>query len=169
MAISEIIAALTLPGTERSARRARAFARDVLGEGHPSLPDVELCVNEAVANGVEHTRSGRGGRVTVMFSRAGDDIMVEVVDDGADGTRPELNDDPLAEHGRGLQIIDAIALEWGVRADGARTAVWMRFPGPPPQPSRRPARARPGFPSRRVRASRLSGSGQSSRAVSRRR
>lgn len=134
MAISEIIAALMLPGTERSVRHARAFARDVLGEGHPSLPDVETCVNEAVANGVEHTESGRGGRVTVMFSLVGDDVVVEVIDDGAHGARPVMCDDPLAESGRGLQIIDAMTRDWGVRADGARTAVWMRFPGPPPPP-----------------------------------
>ncbi|MFA1548154.1 ATP-binding protein [Actinomadura chokoriensis] len=132
MAISEIIAALTLPGVERSARHARVFARDVLGEGHPSLDDVQVCVDEAFTNGVEHTASGRGGRVTVMFSLAGQDIVAEVVDDGAYGERPVMRDDPLAEGGRGLRIIDALSLEWGVRADGDRSAVWMRFPGPPP-------------------------------------
>lgn len=132
MAISEIIAALTLPGTEQSARDARAFTRDVLGEGHPSLPDVELCVDEAVTNGIEHTASGRGGRLTVLFSLADDDVVAEVVDDGAGGARPHIVEDPLAEHGRGLQIIEGLTLDWGVRADGERTAVWMRFPGPPP-------------------------------------
>ncbi|HEY8481267.1 MAG TPA: ATP-binding protein [Spirillospora sp.] len=133
MAISEIIAATTLPGTEKSVRDARMFARDVLGEEHPSLPEVELCVDEAVTNGIEHTASGRGGRVTVLFSVAGDDVIAEVVDDGAGGARPVLREDPLAEHGRGLQIIDGLTLDWGVRTDGERTAVWMRFPGPPPQ------------------------------------
>ncbi|MCP9984313.1 ATP-binding protein [Actinomadura madurae] len=132
MAISEVIAALTLPGAERAARHVRGFARDVLGEGHPSLGDVQTCVNEAFTNAVEHTASGCGGRVTVMFSTFGADIVAEVVDDGALGARPVMRDDPLAVDGRGLRIIDALTLEWSVRADGERTAVWMRFPGPPP-------------------------------------
>ncbi|TDC74477.1 ATP-binding protein [Actinomadura sp. 7K507] len=132
MAISEVIAALTLPGAEQSARHARVFARDVLGEGHPSLPDVQTCVNEAFTNAVEHTASGRDGRITVLFSLDGEDIVAEVADDGASGVRPVMRDDPLAEDGRGLRIIDALALVWGIRADGHRTTVWMRFPGPPP-------------------------------------
>jgi anti-sigma regulatory factor (Ser/Thr protein kinase) len=132
MAISEVIAALTLPGAEQAARHVRVFARDVLGEGHPSLGDVQTCVNEAFTNAVEHTASGCGGRVTVMFSVLGADIVAEVVDDGALGARPVMRDDPLAEDGRGLRIIDGLTLEWSVRADGERTTVWMRFPGPPP-------------------------------------
>lgn len=67
-----------------------------------------------------------------MFSTFGADIVAEVVDDGALGARPVMRDDPLAVDGRGLRIIDALTLEWSVRADGERTAVWMRFPGPPP-------------------------------------
>ncbi|WP_160160840.1 ATP-binding protein [Actinomadura sp. K4S16] len=133
MAIGEVIAALTLPGVEQSARYARWFARDVLREGHPSLDDVQTCVNEAFTNAVEHTASGQGGKVTVMFSADGGEIVAEVVDDGAAGERPVMRDDPLAEDGRGLRIIDGLALAWGVRTDGPRTAVWMRFPGPPPR------------------------------------
>lgn len=130
--IGEVIAALTLPGAEASARQARVFAGDVLGERHPSLDDVQTCVNEAFTNAVEHTASGRGGRVTVLFSLMGDDVVAEVADDGAAETRPVMRDDPLALDGRGLRIIDALSLEWGVREDGEHTTVWMRFPGPPP-------------------------------------
>jgi anti-sigma regulatory factor (Ser/Thr protein kinase) len=132
MAISEVIAALTLPGVEQSAKHVRLFARDVLGEGHPSLGDVQTCVNEAFTNAVEHTASRRRGTVTVLFSVVRDDVVAEVTDDGAGGARPVMRDDPLAEDGRGLRIIDALSLEWGVRTAGERTAVWMRFPGPPP-------------------------------------
>jgi anti-sigma regulatory factor (Ser/Thr protein kinase) len=45
-------------------------------------------VNEAFTNGVEHTASGRGGRVTVAFVAAEGGIVAEVTDDGADGARP---------------------------------------------------------------------------------
>lgn len=132
MAISEAIASLTLPGVERSAKYARVFVRDVLGERHPSLDDVQTCVTEAFTNAIEHTASGKGGQVTVAVTADASDILVEVVDDGAGGAGPVMRDDPLAEDGRGLRIIDALALAWEVRASGDGTSVWMRFPGPPP-------------------------------------
>ncbi|WP_051711718.1 ATP-binding protein [Spirillospora albida] len=132
MALSEIIASLTLPGAERSARYARLFIRDVLGERHPSLDDVQTCVTEALTNAIEHTKSGKGGQVTVTVTVDASDIVVEVLDDGADGARPVMRDDPLAEDGRGLRIIDALALAWEARASGDGTTVWMRFAGPPP-------------------------------------
>ncbi|MFD0688499.1 ATP-binding protein [Actinomadura fibrosa] len=132
MAISEVIAVLTLPGVEQSAAHVRVFVRDVLGEDHPSLDDVQTCVNEAFTNGIEHTASGRGGKVTVLFSTVDGEIVAEVTDDGACGARPVMRDDPLAENGRGLRIIDALTRAWGIRVDGGRTTVWMRFPGPPP-------------------------------------
>ena len=75
----------------------------------------------------------RRGRMTVLFSVLGGDVVAEVADDGPFGARPVMRDDPLAEGGRGLRIIEALSLEWGVREDGERTTVWMRFPGPPPQ------------------------------------
>ncbi|MDL4770908.1 MULTISPECIES: ATP-binding protein [Thermomonosporaceae] len=132
MASSEVIASLTLPGVERSAAQVRMFARDALGAGHPSLDDVQTCVNEAFTNGIEHTASGRGGKVTVTFATAGGDVLAEVTDDGAGGARPCPRDDPMSEDGRGLRIIEALTLGWGIRPDGQRTTVWMRFPGPPP-------------------------------------
>jgi anti-sigma regulatory factor (Ser/Thr protein kinase) len=126
----EVIATITLPGVERSASYARRFATDTFGPDHPSLDDIRTCVSEAFTNGVLHTASGRGGKVTVMFATVGDLIVAEVTDDGAGGARPHQCDDPLGVHGRGLQIIDVLTVDWGIRPDGDRTTVWMHFPGP---------------------------------------
>lgn len=126
----EVIASLTLPGVERSVSYARRFARDTFGAGHPSLSDIETCVSEAFTNGVTHTASGRGGKVTVAFVAVAGEVVTEVTDDGAGGARPHLRHDPLGEHGRGMRIIDFLSLGWGVRPDGDRTTIWMRFPGP---------------------------------------
>ncbi|MGI8336168.1 ATP-binding protein [Actinomadura scrupuli] len=127
-----VLGSITLPGVTRSAACARRFTRDVLGPEHPSLHDVRTCVSEGVTNAVLHTASGRGGTVTVTFRAAGGMIVTEVTDDGAGGARPYVRDEPSAVHGRGLRIIDALTLAWGFRADGDRTTVWMRFPGPVP-------------------------------------
>ena len=127
---SAVLGSITLPGVTRSVACARRFARDVLGPGHPSLYDVQTCVSEGFTNAVLHTASGRGGKVTVTFRAAGEIIVAEVTDDGAGGARPCVRDEPAAVHGRGLRIIDALTLAWGVHPDGDRTTVWMRFPGP---------------------------------------
>jgi anti-sigma regulatory factor (Ser/Thr protein kinase) len=127
-----VIGTITLPGVERSVAQARRFGRDLLGHDHPSIGDIEVCVSEAFTNGVQHTASGRGGKVTVTFRAATDTIVAEVTDDGAGGARPHLLNEPESLRGRGMRIIDGLALHWGLRPDGERTTVWMRFPGPIP-------------------------------------
>ncbi len=126
----DVIGTITLPGVELSVAHARRFTRDLLGLDHPSLGDIELCVSEAVTNGVQHTASGRGGKVTVRLKAQAGAIVTEVTDDGAGGARPHLRIDPAGLGGRGMRIIDAVAVGWGLRSDGDRTTVWMRFPGP---------------------------------------
>ena len=122
---------VALPGRESAAASARAYVEDALGPAHPALDDVRTCVNEAFTNAVEHTASGRGGRVEVTIVEEGGRVRAEVADDGAGGARPHMCDDPLAEHGRGMRIIDALSLDWGVRAEGDRSVVWMYFEGCP--------------------------------------
>jgi anti-sigma regulatory factor (Ser/Thr protein kinase) len=127
-----VIGTITLPGMELSVAHARRFAREVLGPDHPSLDDIELCVSEAFTNGVQHTASGCGGKVTVRLMAQAGAIVTEVTDDGAGGARPHLRRDPVGLGGRGMRIIDAVTLGWGLRSDGDRTTIWMRFPGPIP-------------------------------------
>lgn len=127
-----VIGVITLPGAERSVASARRFGRDLLGSRHPSLHDVQTCVSEAVTNGILHTDSGRGGKVTVTSGALAGVLVAEVTDEGAGGARPYVRDDPSGVHGRGMRIIEALTLGWGVRPDGDRTTIWMRFPGPVP-------------------------------------
>lgn len=125
-----VVAIHSFAGTERSAANVRHFVRETVGDGHPSLDDIQMCVNEAFTNAVEHTASGRGGQVAVAFVTDGDGILAEVTDDGAGGARPFVGEETLSESGRGMRIIDALAQEWGIGEDGERTTVWMSFPGP---------------------------------------
>jgi anti-sigma regulatory factor (Ser/Thr protein kinase) len=130
-----LLAELTLPGVERSVRRAREFCQETLvpervAPGDEILDDLVLVVDELAGNGIRHTASGRGGKITIALL-AGDGVLrAEVSDDGADGARPVLRVDPEAESGRGLNIVDALAARWGHRPDGPRTTVWAEFPQP---------------------------------------
>ena len=105
-----VIGVITLPGVERSVASARKFGRELLGPEHPALGDVQTCVSEAFTNGVLHTASGRGGKVTVTFGAVAGVLVAEVTDEGAGGARPYVRDDPSGVHGRGMRIIEALTL-----------------------------------------------------------
>src|SRR5579859_4343054 len=62
---------------------ARAFVREVLGDGHPGLERATLLTSELVTNSVSHSDSRLdGGTVTVTVGTAADRVRVEVTDDG---------------------------------------------------------------------------------------
>ncbi|GAA2452414.1 hypothetical protein GCM10010191_83390 [Actinomadura vinacea] len=127
-----VLAELTLPGTLCSVRHARLFLRDTLVPGHlaagdEALDDMTLVVDELAANGVRHTGSGRGGKISIALLAGPEVLRAEVSDDGADGARPVLRKASTGETGRGLHIVDALASCWGYRPDGVRTTVWADF------------------------------------------
>ena len=119
--------AATYPGRPEHVRQVRAAARGLLA-ACPAADEVILCLSELAANAVLHSDSRRpGGTFTVRIeSRPGAYIRFEVEDDGG----PWLAPVPDPGSGRGLDIIRALAAEWGVaHGPGGRT-VWARFNWP---------------------------------------
>ncbi|GAA3230337.1 ATP-binding protein [Actinocorallia longicatena] len=123
-----VVGTMTLPGTERSVRNARLFVRDLLPVEWPVRGDLELVCTELSANAVRHTASGRGGHFSVVLRRSSDRLIVEVVDDGSGGrpVRRTPAGEP-GEGGRGLQLVNELALSWGYRTLGFRTSVFAEF------------------------------------------
>lgn len=111
LAVSEAV-----PGVRRTVRRYL---------GAPCA-DVQLCVTELVTNVIRHV--GEGTLVRVRVARMdGDRIRVEVTDPDA-GVIPvprRARDD--AEAGRGLLLLDAVALRWGVERGSAGKTVWCEL------------------------------------------
>jgi serine/threonine-protein kinase RsbW len=122
-------AAATYGGRPEHVRLARADARGLLA-GCPAADEVILCLSELATNAVLHSNSRRpGGTFTVRIgSRPGADIRLEVEDDGG----PWLAPVPDPASGRGLDIIGALAAEWGVATSPAGRTVWARFDWPEP-------------------------------------
>ncbi|MGM1076061.1 ATP-binding protein [Streptomyces sp. H28] len=88
--------------------------------------DVRLCVSELVTNVVRHV--GEGVPVTVRVWRDGGRVRVGVTDPEP-GVLPVLcgASDAEAESGRGLVLLDALAVRWGVdRGPGCKT-VWCEL------------------------------------------
>lgn len=125
-----IVGTLRLPGTAACAGRARRYARRLVGSVAEvdDLDDVELCVDELFANAVEHTASGRGGRVSVVVSLHGGAVRVTVVDDGGSPTKPFVRRDSYDEGGRGLWLVERLSRRWGSDpAEHGGNAVWAEF------------------------------------------
>lgn len=116
------------PGRSDHVRAVRAFAVHLLA-GLPVLDDVLLVLNELSVNAIRHTRSGEdGGRFTVHICKDVAGIVVRVDDQGGPG-RPYVRDlDELAEGGRGLLTVEALAATWSWRGDERGRSVRATFP-----------------------------------------
>ncbi|HWC25094.1 MAG TPA: ATP-binding protein [Solirubrobacteraceae bacterium] len=96
-----------VPASVPALRGAVAEFASAAGIGEPLLTSVKLAVSEAVTNAVVHAYAGapRPGPVHVAAWLQGDELRVEVRDDGA-GMMPRLDSPGL---GVGLPFIAATA------------------------------------------------------------
>ncbi|MFE3761239.1 ATP-binding protein [Streptomyces sp. NPDC059104] len=146
------------PRGARLARRLAATRLDTWGYPYdtPAHDEVTLIVAELTANAVRHGHvPGRDFRLTLTAAPGGG-LRVEVI-----GTRvealPRLTPErPLADGGRGLRLVQALATHWGwdARAAGPGKTVWaeydVRSPVPAPTSGIRPNPAAVSDPRRRV-------------------
>jgi serine phosphatase RsbU (regulator of sigma subunit)/anti-sigma regulatory factor (Ser/Thr protein kinase) len=116
-------AAVVLISDIASVRRARAFVRHhckVAGVAPDVCDTAVLLTSETVTNAFIHGRSEARLRVLIRLGR----VRVEVGDDNArHPQRATRNDDAL--DGRGLDILDLLATEWGVFDEPAGKVVWF--------------------------------------------
>jgi Histidine kinase-like ATPase domain/GAF domain len=106
---------------------ARHFVRGTLSEWHVRstvADDVVLCLNELVTNALIHTVAGCEVRLGL---RSGT-LRASVHDGGTEATGlHSFAEDPMAVRGRGLRIVDLLALSWGTVGDAVGTTVWCEF------------------------------------------
>jgi hypothetical protein len=103
----------------------RRTGRESLGG---TCADVQLCVTELVSNVIRHV--GEGTPVTVCVLSADSRTRVEVTD-------PDPRALPVlprctefeSESGRGLALLDAVALRWGVERSADCKTVWCELGG----------------------------------------
>jgi anti-sigma regulatory factor (Ser/Thr protein kinase) len=92
--------------------------------------DAGLVLSELVSNALRHATPLPGSLVKVSWM-LGDQFIEVAVSDGGGPTVPMVNK-PAANAlgGRGLGIVDRLALRWGVytRQDGSETTVWAALP-----------------------------------------
>lgn len=121
------LAQLWFPGTASAVSQARRFVAGVVGDDFPALDDVLVLVSEVASNAVTHTASGDGGAFEVVVLMTGDSARVEIADQGG-ASEPRLADNGPVEAltgGRGLRIVDTLAVNWGHAGDELGRVVWF--------------------------------------------
>ncbi|MDQ0777612.1 anti-sigma regulatory factor (Ser/Thr protein kinase) [Streptomyces aurantiacus] len=138
---------IQLSSTRRGARLARRLTTHQLDEwGIPHGTDLSdraaLVVAELAANAVTHGRTpGRDFRLTLRLPLPPDGtpptytLRIEVTDTRPDRLPPPPHDltptIPDAPAGRGLLIVDTLAIRWGTRVDDRLTkTVWAELTDP---------------------------------------
>ncbi|MER6569252.1 ATP-binding protein [Streptomyces sp. NPDC001093] len=88
--------------------------------------DVQLCVTELVTNVIRHVGEATPVRVRVALTD-GNRIRVEVMDPAGQALPVPLSGALDAEDGRGLALLDAVALRWGVEQGVDGKTVWCEL------------------------------------------
>jgi len=106
---------------------ARRFISSVLARrpyaGRVCAGDAQLLVSELATNAVVHA----GTEFSVTLRSGGSTVRVSVRD--ASPAPPVVRDgDPTALSGRGLQLVDTIAVAWGVDDDPDGKTIWAELP-----------------------------------------
>src|SRR5262249_5790677 len=100
------------PGQAEQSRMVRGVGAFLLA-GHTAGDDVISVVSEFVANALRHTHSGlSGGFFAVEVRGWRDGITVAVSDQGGPTEPATCEVDELAESGRGLSAVEALASRW---------------------------------------------------------
>lgn len=119
-------ACLVIDARAERVANAREFIGKVLGRGHPCVETAVLLGSELVTNSVRHSACGRLGQsITVTAIPWGGGIRIEVTDISGPTIPAFRTGGALAEGSRGLQLVQALAANWGYWRDGGLTTTWF--------------------------------------------
>lgn len=119
------VATHEVPADLRGVGAARCFLNATLAGWDVDEDTVDtavLCLSEVVTNAVIHTDGGCEVRVVLD-----DGVLSTAVRDGGRATTcpSERAAEPLAVHGRGLHLVDAMTSRWGSDLDPSGMTVWF--------------------------------------------
>jgi hypothetical protein len=110
------------PGEARQLRAMRQWLASLLGDD-PARDDVTSIATELGGNAIRHTASGQGGWFAVMITWHQPLLRIAVADGGSCG-EPQVIDDSIGEHGRGLKLVRGLSVRLGVLGDHHGRVVW---------------------------------------------
>jgi anti-sigma regulatory factor (Ser/Thr protein kinase) len=120
------VATYSVAADPRAVAAARHFVRNTLaawGVERNRVDTAVLCLSELVTNAIMHTDAGCDLRLVLDWG-----VLTTTVRDGGSTVVVDpssLTVDPLAVHGRGLQIVDTLSTRWGSELDAVGMSVWF--------------------------------------------
>jgi serine/threonine-protein kinase RsbW len=117
----------TFPGRANQIARAREFTKRVLGTC-PVTDEAVLLVSELATNALEHTSTGDGGQFRITICRNVTSLLIGVSDNGSVKTPEPGPLDPESQTGRGLELVELIADQWGYCGGEHGRTVWFELP-----------------------------------------
>lgn len=120
---------ITYPATAQHISAVRADLRGLLADC-PMADDVIVCASELATNATLHSNSRQPGGTFILRAKLSpcDYVWIEVEDNG--GTWTAKPCDPERPHG--LDIVRALASDFGIDGDHQSRTVWARFDWPIP-------------------------------------
>jgi anti-sigma regulatory factor (Ser/Thr protein kinase) len=121
-----LAARYSVPWDHREVAAARHFLVGTLvdwGIDGDTVEKAALCLSELVTNAMIHTHAGC--ELRMVLDRG---VLTTTVRDGGPSVVVDLSRlavDPLAAHGRGLQLVDALSTRWGSELDAVGMTVWF--------------------------------------------
>ncbi|MFF3344936.1 ATP-binding protein [Streptomyces sp. NPDC002779] len=92
---------------------------------HDLVDKAQLCLSELVSNVIAHVGSGTPALLAV--SMRGTHLRIEVHDPDTRGTPTLLDASYDSEDGRGVALIDAVTVCWGVQLQADRKVTWCEI------------------------------------------
>ncbi|MQY13348.1 hypothetical protein SRB5_34940 [Streptomyces sp. RB5] len=89
------------------------------------VEQAQICMTELVNNVIHHV--GEGTQALLAGSMRGIRLRLEVHDEGAATVPTAMAPAADCESGRGMQIVDALAEDWGVAAVGTGKVTWCEL------------------------------------------
>ncbi|MEU3615995.1 ATP-binding protein [Streptomyces sp. NPDC006872] len=89
------------------------------------VDDAQLCVTELVSNVIAHV--GTGTPTTLAVSMNGAHLRIEIQDPDTRALPTLLQSGVDSEGGRGMALVDATAVRWGVELHGNRKVTWCEL------------------------------------------
>lgn len=112
------------PGRERELSALRRWLSSLLPHC-AARDDVHTVANELASNAIQHTLSGRGAWFAVEVTWDPTAVQVAVADCGGP-SEPRVINDPGAERGRGLLMVQGLSIRTGQTGDQRGRLVWAQ-------------------------------------------
>lgn len=97
--------------------RAQACPRE-------SVEDARVIISELVGNSVRHALPLPDGTIVLTWGRFGPGIRISVTDGGSPSHPHKMNASTSAVSGRGIAIVETLALDWWTEQSRARSTIY---------------------------------------------